>query len=316
MSLINAINLLAVIESQLENRFFPLDHLTVLEVAGEDAGKFLQGQLTCNINELTTDKASFAAFCNAKGRVISTLMILKHNAVFQLILPASLLDKVKNKLQLYILRSKVQLHDQSQRVKLIGLTSPHQVDDSGLNDDLMAISLSPVPTIRLPSSTPRYLCLVAQDTVTSFTASLQQQGYSRGESNLWRYLDISSGIPWFELSQSELYTPQMLNIDKLGGISFNKGCYTGQEIVARTHFLGHSKRELVLAESDLVLADEMQQPDVLDMITSEKVGSILIKQSYQGKTRLLTVLQTVDAPAKHFILADAERTVLKPIPCQ
>jgi folate-binding protein YgfZ len=305
-----------VINSQLETFFFPLDHLSVLEISGEDAGQFLQGQLTCNINELTTTKASFGAFCTAKGRVITTVLILKLSTTFQIILPSSLLDKVKNKLQLYVLRSKVQLYDRRSALQLIGLSCPHNVNELGLVDEHLALSQTPVTAIRLPTSGPRFVCLLPIESVFAFTESIQQRGFVYSSAEHWRYLDISSGIPWFELPESELYIPQMLNIDKLGGISFNKGCYTGQEIVARTHYLGQSKRELYIAEADTELTNAPEQLDVLDATASEKLGRVLIKQNYQGKSRLLLVLQTVDAQAKNFILDDADRTLLTPLLCQ
>jgi len=306
-----------VINSQPEKCFFPLDHFSVLEISGEDAGKFLQGQLTCNINELTSTKASFAAFCTAKGRVIATLLILKLPTSFQILMPRSLLDKVKSKLQLYILRSKVVLHDCSSKIKLLGLSCPQGCEELGFAGEALAVTQTAVVTaLRLPTADQRFICLLAEDSNPDFITSLQQHGFVSSDTAHWRYLDITSGIPWFELQQSELYIPQMLNIDKLGGISFNKGCYTGQEIVARTHYLGQSKRELYTVEADSELADEAEQLEVLNATSSEKIGRVLTKQNYQGKSRLLLVLQTVDAQTKNFILDNADRTLLKPLSCQ
>lgn len=306
----------SVTESQAENRYYLMPHLSVITVSGEDAGVFLQGQLTCDINEITPDKASFAAFCNAKGRVISTLLVSKHHHDFQIILPTSLLDSVISKLQRYILRSKVRLVDCTERLAVIGLTADTPVAELALPEQAMAVSSMPVHAIRLRSATFRHLCLLDLHEQANFISELQQLRFHPGDQDDWRCMDIDAGIPWFDLPQTELYIPQMLSIDKLGGISFNKGCYTGQEIVARTHFLGQNKRELYRAVANTVLSDDCLQQSIVDAATGLKIGHVLAKQSWQGKSCLLLVLQTVAEPVKDPILDDAARTVLTLHPYQ
>ncbi len=304
-----------MIELETQNTFYALNHLAIIEVSGDDAGTLLQGQLTCNINELTDNKASIAAFCNPKGRVISTLLVLKRGPSFLIILPSCLLDKVSKRLQMYILRSKVQLHDQNNNIRLTGLFYPESVTDPILATDDFAVSRTPFVAIKLPSQSLRYLLLITYESYTSEIESLVNRGFKPGTNENWRCQDIASGFPWFEAPQSEQYIPQMLNIDQLGGISFNKGCYTGQEIVARTHYLGKSKRQLYLAECDLTLPSDPEL-SVLDATTDEKRGDVLSKQSHDKKSLLLIVLQTVDEQAKNLILNNAERTALKLIPYQ
>lgn len=286
-------------------KVFSLSHLAIITVTGEDSAKFLQGQLTCDINSLSESQAGIAAFCNAKGRAISTLLIVKTAAAFLLILPNGLLDKVLNKLRMYILRSAVQLSGQSGE-RLFGLPCPPSATDFNLPAESHIV-------IKLPPPLSRYLCIAGQPESTTLN---QQFSLSIGETEEWRYWDISSGFPWFEASQSELYIPQMLNIDKLGGVSFSKGCYTGQEIIARTHYLGKAKRSLFLAECDSLMETPDSGISILDSETRQSVGSVLNAQTFSKNTRLLVVLQSEDAEAKNLILDDAKQTAIKIVPIQ
>lgn len=296
--------------SDSSRKIFTLNHLTVINVAGQDAAKFLQGQLTCDVTRLTESQAGIASFCNPKGRVISTLLIVKTADAFLLILPASLLHKVFKKLQMYILRSAVQLSDCSDNLPLYGLHCPP--DTASLpQENFAAIAVENTIVVKLPASSPRYLCIGKTSELP--VEALGLTGFSRGELDEWRDLDILSGFPWFEDSQSELYIPQMLNIDTLGGISFSKGCYTGQEIIARTHYLGKTKRGLFPAA-----IDSMETPAsgmaVINSDTQQGIGHVLIAQTHSQQTRMLLVLQTEDAEADKLILDDAKQTTVKILP--
>lgn len=274
--------------------------LTAIEVAGADAAGFLQGQLTCDIHELTECRASIAAFCNAKGRVISTLLVVKTPQGFVLVLPAGLRDTVFTKLHRYVLRAKVQL-ERDNRLTICGMSGAASLA-AGLNppETDFAVTLSPEPLVKLPA-TSRFLWLLPENRATERIAELTAKpGVVFGSSDEWRYHDITSGLPWFGPEQSEQHIPQMLNIDQLGGISFSKGCYTGQEIVARTHYLGKVKRALFVAGFS---GTDLPQPGSAVVDDSNRtLGSVLTAASYDGETRLLLVLQIVDGMPKNLIL--------------
>ncbi len=294
-------------------RIFALNHLAVISVTGEDCGKFLQGQLTCDINEISDLQAKVAAFCNAKGRVISTLLVVKAGSAFQLILPVSLLDKVIKKLQMYILRSLVLITDQSQAWRLYGIEDQTAAGDRELNTQINISKFSTDENIiiRHPAYFSYFLC-IAQNPA-EVENLIQQNDYKIGSLAEWRYQELSAGFPWFEASGSEQYIPQMLNIDKLGGISFNKGCYTGQEIVARTHYLGRAKRHLFLAECDEIEQRPAGGMHILEGDTLQNVGDILRTETFSQNTRLLLVLQE-EAGWKNLVLDDAKRTAIKIAP--
>lgn len=175
--------------------------LGALSITGNDAATFLQGQTTCDVN---SDK--LGAFCNPKGRVISTFVLLKNENDFLLILPKSLLPTVQERLHRYKLRAKVEI----------------------IETDL-----------------PKF--------------------------------DLPENLPWLCPETSEQFIPQWLNLDLLGGISFTKGCYTGQEIVARTHYLGEVKRRLFVARCDTEL-EITPNCSIIDE-SGATVGNVLAAQN-------------------------------------
>ncbi|MDD4913981.1 MAG: folate-binding protein [Methylococcales bacterium] len=280
--------------------FFSLNHLAVVSVTGQDSAKFLQGQLTCDINSLTKARASVAAFCNPKGRVISTLLVVRTADGFLLILPASLMDKVVKKLQMYVLRSLVELNAPSQGWRLFGLQHP------------AADAAEPLGLVREDGGLLKLSWFFGRELCISGHNQSPAGGQCRpGTDEEWIYQDITAGFPWFDVLQSEQYTPQMLNIDGLGGVSFSKGCYTGQEIVARTHYLGAAKRHLFVGQCQ----GAAQMPDsgmaVLDALTQQNLGSVLLAQRFLGHTHLLLVLQGADIGSRHPILDDGKQTAIK-----
>lgn len=282
----------------IDSRIFNLNYLAVIEVSGADSSKFLQGQLTCNVNDLSASQASIAAFCTAKGRVISTLIVVKTADSFCLLLPASLLEKVLKKLQMYVLRSAVKLIDKRQEWAVCGLQAQQSANPE---QSAFSVKQSDFITIKLPSAFSRYLMIKPIQSLVSV---------NQIADDAWRYQDILDGLPWFELEQSEQYTPQMLNIDQLGGISFTKGCYTGQEIVARTHYLGKAKRSLFAAQSKQLLDLPCDGCAVLDSQTQQAVGHVLIAQHYQQQTYLLIVLQVADVQSPCLVLDGQQNSLL------
>ncbi len=279
-----------------DKTIYPVAHLAVLTVSGKDAAKLLQGQITCNINDISETKSSLGAICNPKGRAIATFLLVKSNDVFLLVLPEELLESVKKRLQMYVLRSDVMLTDSSNELCLIGLCHPALEAEplfSTTQQDTIAVNLS-----------NRDLVIAEADkAIALWSERVNDQGFQPEDSDQWRYLDILSGLPWLTTETSEEFIPQMLNLDKLGGISFNKGCYTGQEIIARTHYLGKAKRALFLAECNTPTAPEPNSIIIDDSTgTEQSIGNILLAQrsrlaqeNNETIFKMLVVLQIADA---------------------
>lgn len=273
-----------------DNTIVAITDLAIIEVTGKDATHFLQGQITCDVDELTKTNSFFSAFCNAKGRVISTLLLIKNNECLLLLVPLVLLEKVINTLQMYILRADVQLHNGTHKYGLIGLNSSDSTVVARYPTTNFEV-LSPQEIIlKLPSNCRRYLLISLIDhAMQLWTQFTQTQDFISVASAQWRYQDISAGLAWLDQETTCEYIPQMLNIDKLGGISFQKGCYTGQEIIARTHYLGKAKRELVLAECDstaLVARDTF----IINHDNQQTVGKIIALQKNNKHWRMLIVM--------------------------
>lgn len=289
------------------NSITAIAHLGIIKVTGKDTDQFLQGQLTCDVNELSQSKSFFTAFCNAKGRTISTLLIIKTADEFLLILPEELVEKVINKLQMYILRSDVQLHNSSHELCLIGISTPNSgLFPSSLNTNF-DVSNNTEIIIKFPSNNYRYLIISSMpQTSTLWNQFTQNHNLFISNSDSWIYQDISAGIPWLSEATSEEYIPQMLNINKLGGVSFTKGCYTGQEIIARTHYLGKAKRELFLAECDITAMLNVDT-QIFSGENVQSIGKVLSLQSNEQKYRLLIVISTTAAELKNLVLNNSNQ---------
>ncbi len=285
-----------------------LKHLAVLHISGADSAEFLQGQLSCNINELTDSKSFFTAFSNAKGRTISTLLILKTPSAFLVILPLELLKIVQKKLQMYVLRAQVKIEDYSEQLCILGIQSEKQaVWAELLKQPFDCLTDNVGSCIKLPLDSQRYLLITPignaqqnwQDLITSLSLAVC-------DLNVWQQKDISAGIPWLNIQSTELFVAQMLNIDKLGGISFNKGCYTGQEVIARTHYLGKTNRRLFLAGCDhAVIIDNDTQ--IINHDDEQAIGKIISTHISPQQTRILTVIKCSDIELKNLTLNNSNQ---------
>lgn len=283
-----------------DKRIYPIAHLGVLTVAGVDAAKFLQGQITCNVNDITETKSSLGAICNPKGRAITTFLLVKNPDAFLMILPQELLASVKKRLQMYVLRSKVTLTDSSGELCLIGLwDGSSQSDETSEHRFITSRQENIIVNLQ-----DRRLIIAEADNAQTLWAERLKLGFQPDNSAQWRYLDIISGIPWLTAATSEEFIPQMLNLDKLGGISFTKGCYTGQEIVARTHYLGKAKREMFLAECATVASPEPNSIIIDGSSTGaeQSIGRVLYAQNRQNSCKMLVVLQVSDTNTYNLML--------------
>ena len=292
-----------------DNTIYPITHLAILKIDGNDAAKLLQGQVTCNINDITETQSSPGALCTPKGRAITTFLLTKTNDAFLMVLPRELLETVKKRLQMYILRSAVTLTDCSEQLCLIGLLQANNPDNK-----LFSTSQQDSLSITIDNAPNRQLIITEVDqAITLWSDRVTHQGFIPAPSEQWRYLDILAGLPWLTSETSEEFIPQMLNLDQLGGISYNKGCYTGQEIVARTHYLGKAKRALCLAECDTNLiplpnsAIVNTDPSNTEQ-TSTKIllamRSPITSENEKASVKMLIVLQLAENNNYNLVLAD------------
>lgn len=248
--------------------------LGVIVVTGEDRHTFLQGQLTNDINQLSAG-AQFTGYCTAKGRLLAIFYAAQHDDKIMLLCDRALVPDLIKRLRMYVLRSKVQIEDASERLLAFGVAAPDfsapDFSASGLTtwswpaQPHQLIASEHGLTIGLPAAAglTRALLLVSVEQAAAVCTQLLK-GLHLASSALWEALEIQAGIPQIVSATREQFVPQMVNLDALHGINFKKGCYTGQEIVARTHYLGKVKRRTLLAR--LPASPQAPQPgdDLLD----------------------------------------------------
>jgi len=224
-----------------------LSHLGLLQIDGEDRVAFLQGQLTNDVKLLNGSNSHYAGYCTPKGRMLAMFLAFAQGDHLYLQLNRQLLEPIMKRLKMYVLRSKVTITDVSDSIVRLGLAGKDAeqilLNHFGQTPQTAheLVSLEEANIIRLPGKRPRYEIFVATENAEQLWTALSQQAQPVG-AGCWDWLEIEAGIPDIEPATQEAFVPQMINLDALGGISFKKGCYTGQEIVARTHYLGKVKR--------------------------------------------------------------------------
>ncbi len=290
--------------------FCTLSHEGVLAVRGADAGKFLQGQLTCNINYLSDTQASLGARCTQKGRMQSSFRIVLEGDGVLLAMAGELLEPQLADLKKYAVFSKSKLTDESASwvrfgldhgdaaLSSLGLELPAETDSVARHEGLIAIRVSP----------NRAELWVPTDQADSIKGKLSAQ-LSEGELNQWLLGQIRAGIGQVMPSTRELFIPQMLNLQAVGGVSFKKGCYTGQEIVARMQYLGKLKRRLYRVQLD---ASELPEPGTPLFAPSHgsSIGEVVLAARTEKNIELLAVLQAEAAEAGDLHLGTAEGPAL------
>lgn len=271
----------------------------LLRVSGEDAETFLQGQSTCDIAGLKPGESGLGAFCNPKGRVIASFRILRQSEGYYLLVPTDLVEAIHKRLRIYVLRSKVSIENLTPQRGFIGLF------DSAVETVSSDVAIGDIVTIPIGRNPGRRLIAAETDAAKRIWQDLRSSPeFTAVAPRVWRLRDIEEGLPSETQNTSEEFLPQMLNLDVLGGISYRKGCYTGQEVVARTHFLGNLKRRMFRLRA---IAEREPEPgDPLYRSDGQRVGQIVAAAPEAENTfQLLAVLP---ADRAH----DADLRLLRP----
>lgn len=239
---------------QSDNTLCELSQLGLLALSGDDAVTFLQGQVTNDVKQLNGANAHYSAYCSPKGRMLALFLAFAHQEKLYLQLSQPILESIMKRLKMYMMRSKVDIADVSADMRRFGINGPdaHNIASKALGvvpeqDYALATSDDGI-VIKLPSITGhhRYEIIVNAAKAEDVCNDLKPK-CTLVDTQCWDWLDIQTGQPDVVAATQEQFVPQMLNLDLLNGINFKKGCYTGQEIVARTHYLGTVKRRTYLA---------------------------------------------------------------------
>ncbi|MDM8545727.1 CAF17-like 4Fe-4S cluster assembly/insertion protein YgfZ [Candidatus Venteria ishoeyi] len=222
-----------------------LSDYALIEVGGSEAVQFLQGQLTNDVKQVSSAQAQLTAWCTPKGRVIATFYLLQRGANYYLLLAADRLAWVFKRLQMYVLRADVQLRTATElQVCGFSTTQAEQIPTCFTLPEVNQVEHdNGLSVLTIPAATGTRCFLIAENLQSTWDACLEQGATPAGRS-AWNLLDIQAGLPWIETATAQAFIPQMINFPELGGVNFKKGCYTGQEVVARTHYLGKIKRSM------------------------------------------------------------------------
>lgn len=229
-----------------------LTHLALFRVGGRDGATFLNGQLTNDIQHLDATHSQLSAWCSPKGRVLALFRVTELDHSYLLQLPAALRDDVIKRLRMYVLRAKVEIETVDDALVHFGVAGPDI--PARLRD-----TIGQVPTeanrvcasnglvcVRLHGTIPRFEIIGPPETARALWSELTTHATHAG-AGAWDWLDIVAGVPTVLPQTSDAFVPQMANLDLIDAISFDKGCYTGQEIVARVHYRGRVKQRMYRA---------------------------------------------------------------------
>jgi len=291
-----------------------LSYLGVIEVTGEERIDFLQGQLTNDLHQLSTEASQLGGYCTPKGRMLALFRIIALEDKLLLLLPQELLVPILKRLQMYVLMSKVSFRDMSTelaRVGLCGEEAARNLENAKyqLPTNNNGVSNSQgITFVKLADEIPRYLCLGETSAIESMWKAA---AITAGNTSNWKLKDIQAGLPQVYGNTSEAFIPQMQNLQVLGGISFKKGCYTGQEIVARMQYLGKLKRQMYQLEVNTSTfpalpnaGDELYSPS---SSSAQGAGKIVDAQydKENNKIKLLAVLEISSAESNEIFLDEA-----------
>lgn len=220
-----------------------VDRLGVIAFEGADAATFLHGQLSCHVTELAPGQSSWGAYSTPQGRMLASFVLARGPSDLLMLLDRSIVPAIAKRLRMYVLRAKVTVTDRSDDWAVLGIANlaPAEIDPGAT---LRWFALGPARQLGVG---PR----PARDAIAR----------PRVDPAAWDWLDVRDGFPWITLATQDALVPQMVNLERIGGVHFQKGCYPGQEIVARTQYLGKGvKRRMIRAHVATESAPEPATP--------------------------------------------------------
>ncbi len=255
-----------------------LSQFGTIRVTGEEAQKFLQNLLSNDISLVNSKTSQLSSFNSPKGRMLATFLIWQQASDYMLQLPRSLTAAMQKKLAMYVLRAKVKVSDASDETISLGIAGSkaseliNQYFNITLDQDSAVAQHNDTSVIRIAAQ--RYQINTSPQQAISIWKILASSAQVAG-SGCWDWLNIRAGIPVVTPATQEQFVLQMTNLDLLGGVSFKKGCYPGQEIVARTHYLGKQKRRMFLAHVDTESAPVAGNEVFSEVMAGQPCGMVI-----------------------------------------
>lgn len=287
-----------------------LSHFALIRFSGEETQKFLHGQLSNSVEKLGDYQAQYTSYNSPKGRMMASMLLWRDGDDYMLMLPASLRESVQKRLTMFVMRAKVKVTDATAEFACLGVAGKQAAQKLKLligpapDSAMQSCVIDSVRVIKLDAD--RFLLLAklpAQTLWDKLKSPFQPVG-----ADAWNLLDIRAGIAWITPATQEQFVAQMTNYELIGGVDFKKGCYPGQEIVARTQYLGKLKRRMyrVHVDSALTAGDELFSRDfegqasgmIVNAAPSPTGGfdALAVIQIDSAKTQTLHA-QSIDGPA-------------------
>ncbi|MBT5229206.1 MAG: folate-binding protein YgfZ [Methylococcales bacterium] len=289
--------------SEHSDRLYDLSDYGVIEATGDDTVTFFQGQLTNNMTLITEQLGQFSSSCSPKGRMLASIRIFKRNDAYYIMLPQPLMEAMVKRFRMYVMMSKVVLTDVSDQFALTAIEGNTLLSTLGSqlsipDENYGCHTDNGITVLRVEQN--RVLIFAPNDTAQNLWLKLSGNAQLSNSID-WRRSEIMAGIPTITTETVESFVPQMANIQLINGVSFDKGCYTGQEVVARIHFLGKLKKRMYQAELKI---DEAPLPGSKLFVADneQSIGEIVdIQATTENTYVLLAVIQI--AKADNTILA-------------
>ncbi|KGM06042.1 Folate-dependent protein for Fe/S cluster synthesis/repair in oxidative stress [Methylophaga thiooxydans] len=284
----------------------PLADLSIIIVSGDDAESFLQNLLTNDVNALKPHQAQLNGLCSPKGRLLAIFQLIKREQDYLIVLPAELAEAIAQRLTMFKLRSKVDIA-LSDSLAAVGIINP----DNKMTD-LPSITMQGRDTelgllIKQAGQSPRFLAICEKDKMLLLSEWLTN-GWQLTTQAFWQLLDIEAGVPAIFNDSKEQFTPQQVNLELVGGVSFKKGCYPGQEVVARLHYLGSPNRRMFLAK---VGSGELPQANTPVSDEDDNIlGHVVQAQTAHDNTLLCQVSMKLSAITTKAYIGDNAVTEL------
>ncbi|OIR02228.1 tRNA-modifying protein YgfZ [mine drainage metagenome] len=297
-----------------------LSQFGIIKVSGEEAKGFLHNLFSSDVNALTPQHALPSSFNTAKGRALATFLIWRNETEYFLHLPQSLLAPIQKKLSMFVLRAKVKVGDASDNIVCLGLSGANAA--SLLQQHFPALPPNPLDIayhedtglIRLGAD--RFQLIATPQRAPALWQQLGTEAKPVG-SPCWDWLNIRAGIPVILPQTQEAFVPQMANLDLIGAVNFKKGCYPGQEIVARMQYLGKNKRRMYLAHVESDAAPQAGSELFSMEMEGQSCGTVVnVQAAPGGGYDLLAVIQIAshDAFPVHLGELKGARLQFQPLP--
>ncbi|WP_227369573.1 YgfZ/GcvT domain-containing protein [Halomonas sp. M20] len=274
----------------------PLLHLAILEIEGADAKRLLQGQTSAQLELADGNFAPLTAFCSVKGRMLANAQLLcLAEDRYWLLLDRDLVEPLKSHLSKFAVFYKAQIRprDDLALIGLVGRDAPALLE-ARLDMLPPAVWHQTMQGERVllhhPGPRPRFILGLPQAEAATLWDTLARSATPVGNA-VWQLQDIKAGLAWLNAAQQDTYLPQMINWEALGGISFKKGCYTGQEVVARAHFRGQVKKRMMRAQLEGSEVPETGAP--ICNVEGKRQGEVVSAAlDAYGQAEILAVLNT------------------------